>query len=452
VPFGALFLDPGAGKTCCMLYIWRNKSQHHGHVLRMLVLCPTGVIGTWGREIAKFTKLDPRYVGLCLGRTAKQRLKVIHDPNVRILVMGYEALRNEDVFDAVMKFNPEIGVCDESHRVKARKSAIAQQARGIFSMIPYRFLMTGSAMPNHPEDIFYQFLLMDRGETFGIYVTAFRNRFFLMKEFKAKSGKRFFKYDFNPSMEAEFQEKLSRHSVRKKLEDCEDLPEFIDTIIEVPLSKEQGEHHKRLKNKLITWLDTQPDNPVVVKNALTKMLRLNEISSGYMRLEDGSLYRFKDNPRQDALIEKINDLKPHKVIIFCVFKENYEQIREALDRGKIGFTEIHGGIIGKQKDINEERFKKDPNIQCCIINPKSGGEGLNLQIAQYSIFYTRNFVDITQPKARNRRLGSIKLHKKIVHYHFIAPDTIDEYMYNAVQCKMAVAENLLDLKKILTDA
>jgi SNF2 family DNA or RNA helicase len=177
-----------------------------------------------------------------------------------------------------------------------------------------------------------------------------------------------------------------------------------------------------------------------------------EILSGYAKLENDEIIRFKENPRLDVLMEKLTETKPHKVIIFCVFKNNYEDIRKALDKKKIKFVELHGEIDQKTKAKNIDLFNDLENdIRVCIANPQSGGVGVNLKSARYTIFFTRSFSmkDYEQSRARNYRSGSIEIHNKITHYNLVTSNTVDEKAYNAIIEKKEIASSLLDLKELL---
>ena len=208
-------------------------------------------------------------------------------------------------------------------------------------------------------------------------------------------------------------------------------------------------HYKEIERGLITWIDEQVDNPLAVQNALTKVLRLAEILSGYLKLEDGSVCKLKTNPTLDALLELIDSLGGKKVIVFCNFRENYKDIATALDKKKIQYVEIHGGVSTKQKIANVDLFNNLENeIQVCIANPQSGGVGINLKAAGYTVYYSlgHSLVDFEQSRARNYRSGSVDLHSKITHYFIRHKGLISEHIVNSVLNKKKFADSLLDLK------
>jgi len=452
----ALFMDMGTGKTLTVINLLRAKWTQAGGLKRTLVFAPIIVLRNWKKEFLLSTQLEAKYIGVVEGTTAKKKLEVINNIQHHILIINYEALRSEDIRLALQAWGPVCVVCDESHRIKNPNpktktdfKGTSTEVREISKRSLYRYILTGTPIQNNFLDIFAQYLFLDRGATFGDNFWKFRKKYYINRNAawqQSGHAAAFPDWQLNESMEPEIKRKLARTSTQMEAKDCVDLPELVPVPVEVPLSTEQQKHYDKLKADLITWLDDQPDNPLMVQNALVKVMRLNEIVSGYMRLDDGTIHSFKENPRLDRLMELIKDMH-HKVIVFCIYKENYKQIREACKKHKIKYTEIHGGVKDKEGAIDEFNDK----AQVCIANPKSAGEGCNLTVARYSVFYTRDFnaKDFWQSRARNYRAGSIKQHKKITQYHFVSPATIDEHIMQAVKDKQKLAKRLLDVRNLL---
>lgn len=78
-------------------------------------------------------------------------------------------------------------------------------------------------------------------------------------------------------------------------------------------------------------------------------------------------------------------------------------------------------------------------------HPGSGGIGINMVIASYSIFYSRNFSleQDLQAEARNHRGGS-EIHAKVTRINLIAKGTIDEIVADALKNKVQIGENILN--------
>ena len=233
--------------------------------------------------------------------------------------------------------------------------------------------------------------------------------------------------------------------VAKKSE-CLDLPPLVKKEIFIELSKEQRRIYEELKTDLITYIN---DKACTAPLALTKALRLQQIVSGFVVGEDDENQKheivIKDNPRAKALEELLRELTPHhKVIVWAVFKNNYETIRQICGKLKIKHVEVHGSIPSRTKFENVDKFNTDDNRRVFLGHPLSGGIGINLIASSVSIFYSRNFSlgQDVQAEARNYRGGS-EIHEKVTRIDLVAKDTIDEVIQKALANKQEISDKLL---------
>jgi len=398
-----LFLDMGVGKTLITSNLIRYKMNKHQTIFRTVIFCPIIVLDNWKRELLMSTRIPSEMIGVIKG-SKKKRLDALANPKYKVLIINYEATRTEVIKNLLIKFKPQIAVCDESHIIKSRTSQIYKAVRQITCNSFFRYALSGTPITNTAEDVWSQFMFLDNGATFGERFFSFKSRYFVNKNAGWSSDKAFPDWQFIPSLEGCFRGKLQEKSLFLKKEDCLDLPDLVEQTISVPMSTEQKKHYKELKTELITWIDEQPDNPTIVSNALVKLLRLNELLSGYLKLSDDTIEPLKTNPRLDALMTLIENTNPHKMIIFSVFKNNYKDIARELKKRKIEFVEIHGGVSTKRKLEAVDVFNDlSNNVRICIVHPASGGVGINLKAAKYTAFYTRNH---SMKDTSSRRLGT----------------------------------------------
>lgn len=445
----ALLCDMGTGKTpmtiCLVLYKWVLA----GGVLNTIIFCPKIVLKNWKDEFSTWSKLDPKHIGIVKG-TLKQRLKVIENLEHKIIIVNYEALRSQPVVKALILRQFRIAVCDESQRIKSYKSVNYRKVKEVTKRASvFKAILSGTPITNALSDIWTQFYFLDGGETMGPRLSVFRSRY--MEQF-IPQGTTFAKWRTVPSKEAEFTKLLATRAARITTEEAVDLPEMIINKVEVELTAEQRRHYDEVKRDLITWLDGQEDNPLAVKNALTKILRLNEISSGFMKLEDGSIFRFKENPRLAACMDLLENVGQSRVIIFCIYKENYRDLRKALDEKGITYSEITGEVSTDEQLAAAEDFKiPDGAAQVCIANTRSAGLGVNLTGAAYKFYYSRGYSldDYLQSQKRNNRAGAIKYHKTLFDYHLVTPHTIDAVIYKRLLEKKKFSDKVLDIKNLL---
>lgn len=442
-----LFFEMGAGKTATAIHILREIYNKEGRILRTLVLGPSIVIANWKKEFLLHSKIPAQKIIPIIG-TGKQRLEKAkgHADSV-IMVTNYQSLLMPELFQFFEEgWRPEIIIFDESHRLKNPSAKTSKAAVKLAQNARYRYILTGTPVLNTPMDLFNQFLLMDLGRTFGKNFFVFRNTYFYDKNAGMPSMKYFPNWTPKPNCIKDINEKMKHSTMTKKKEECLELPPLIKEPIETEMGKDQKKHYEEMKRDLITFLG---DEACTATLALTKALRLQQIVSGFI-VAGNTVVRFKENPRAAALEELLEDITPsHKVIVWCVFKENYQTVREVCEKLKIKSVEVHGEISAKQKDANVELFNTDPSVRVFIGHPRSGGIGINLVSSPYSIFYSRSFSleDDLQAEARNHRGGS-EIHEKITRYDLFTPGTIDELVLNRLQLKQALGDALLeDIKK-----
>jgi SNF2 family DNA or RNA helicase len=252
------------------------------------------------------------------------------------------------------------------------------------------------------------------------------------------------KWEVVPGALEDINQKIFVKGMRVEKKDCIDLPPMVYQTIKVPMEGEQARLYKEMKKDLITFLK---DKAVTATMAMTKAMRLMQIASGYAKTAEGEEISLGQTPKQVALKELLEELTPnHKVLVWAVWKENYAQIRQVCEELGVGYTEVHGDIPSGQKFANVDRFNTDSKCRVLIGHPGSGGIGINLVVASYSIFYSRNFSleQSLQAEARNYRGGSLEAgHEKITRIDLVCEGTIDELVSEKLAMKEEIGEKLL---------
>ncbi len=447
LPCFALFFEMGAGKTSTTINILRYKFNAERKFMRTLVIAPIITLENWRSEFKKYSKIDPKKVLVLQGsqiQRCKQLSKAIDTDPERIVVTNYESLLMKDLFEALQYWHPEALVLDESHKCKDPKSKRTKAATILSDQIRYKYILSGTPILNTPMDIFSQFRIMDGGASFGKNFFGFRAEYFYDKNAGMPRDKYFPDWRIRPGSLERINAKIFEKGMRVTKEECMDLPPLVRQEISVEMVSEQARIYREMKKDLVTYLG---DKACVATLALTKALRLMQIASGFVKLEDGSVVRIKDNPKKAALKELLEELTPHhKVIVWAVFKENYEQIREVCGELGIQYVEVHGDIPTQEKFKNVDRFNADPECRVFLGHPGSGGIGINLVVASYSIFYSRSFSlehDL-QAESRNHRGGSKEAgHSKITRIDLLASNTIEGEVVKKLANKEEISESLL---------
>jgi SNF2 family DNA or RNA helicase len=447
----AFFFEQGTGKTLTTITTLRAWMNAEKRVLPTLILGPPIVVENWRREFEKFSKIPSNRI-ICLRGTGKKRLELFMDAIAKfkgdcIFITNYETLLMTPVFEAFRVWKPEILVCDESQKVKSLKSKRTKLAVKLADIASRRLLLSGTPVLNSPMDLFSQFRILDRGDTFGKNFTAFQRAYFYDKNAGMPKQKYFPNWVIKTGAYEAINNKIKRRSLRVKKEDCLDLPPLVRQQIFVELSKDQQKHYAQMRDDFVTYVSE--NQAAAAPLAITKGMKLQQIVSGFLRVIDDEGneidFEFKDTPREKALRELLEELAPnHKILIWAAFRKNYEVIGNICDGLGIPYVEVHGTVSAKARDQAVDDFNNDPSVRVFISHPRSGGIGINLVVSDYSIFYSRNFnlEDDLQAEARNHRGGS-EIHEKITRIDLITPETIDEHICMALANKQDVSEKLL---------
>lgn len=448
----ALFMDPGTGKSASLTTILRNIYNREGDIVPTIILCPLVVIKNWKKEILMWSKIPESKVILVTGTTAQKLEAIENAPALSILVTNYETLIQEKIY-SLMESHLFLGgnsclVLDESHRCKTHNSKRTKVAIRLAKLAKYRFILTGTPILNSIEDLFSQFHILDHGKRFGSNYYAFKHTYFKDMNRGMPQGKYFPNWKALPGAESKIKELIQDTSFFAKKEECLSLPPLIKKVIEVEMSKEQARLYESMKRDLVATINTpHGEKHSIAELAITKALRLQQIVSGHLRVENegdaiGTI-KIKDNPRKAALTDLLEDLVPHsKVLVWAVFHANYDDIRDTCDRLGVSYAELHGKA--NDRDAQIDRFNNDNECRVLIGHPGSGGIGVNLVAASYSIFYSRSFsleFDI-QAEARNYRGGSER-HTSITRIDLVTPGTIDELVMKSLAQKQQLSDKVL---------
>lgn len=442
----ALLMDMGTGKTFTTINLLRYKYYKQEKLLRTLVLCPIVMVNAWHREFYSSSKVGPQVIPL-LGPGAKRQgelEKILASGESKIIVTNYESLQNDNLFRLLCKYDPTCIVFDESQKLKNYKAKRTQRAIKLADTSRFRYILSGTPILNNPMDIWAQYRILDGGKTFEQNFFVFRARYFMDKNAGMPKDRYFPNWQPMPSLAKTFNDLIYRKASRVMKSECLTLPPFVRKIVTVAMGGKQRKAYDEMRRDLVAYLN---DAACVAHIALTKSLRLQQIVSGFAKMDDQTEVTFEDSERIDALSEVLEMTEGHKVIIWAVFKQNYGAIEKLLESQKIKFARLVGGMNDKDRQAGIDAFQTDPETRVMLANQQAGGVGVTLTAASYAVFFSRNFsleADL-QAEARNYRGGS-QIHTSVTRIDIVCPDSIDEVVLEALKRKEDLANNILAIK------
>lgn len=428
---GALWMEIGTGKTLTALSIYKQLRQNEPN-LKMLVLCPISLINAaWGEDIKKFTEY--KYCNLREG--------VI---DAEIYIINYESYALERFQHTINNLGVDMVVLDESSKIRNPKARITKTLLHNRDNFRYRICMSGTPAPNSPEEYWSQMRFCSPAlpSSFyrfrNLYMKLERNGYELGYVHPTKLGEMFRKgFRYILRNEQQFIEEIKPYCFWAKKSECLDLPETMDMIREVTLSDSQMKVYRDIKKHMVAGLG---DRLVIANVALTKLMKLRQLSSGFAIDTFGEATETVDNSKLNVLLEVLEEIGDKQVIIWLQFKKEFEMISKHLKNYVTLFSET------TDKDSSIEQFKSG-KAQYLLAHPKSGGHGLTFTNCDTMIFFSidYSFEGIEQARGRIHRPGQTK---KCTYIYLLAKDTIDVTIKEALDKK----EDLQTLCRRITDS
>lgn len=474
-----LFMEQGTGKTPIVITRVCNdavKTPDRAH--RTLIVCPNNVRQNWANEFERFSTCEIKTQVLRGGLVKRTDLFLTALTSANgaegvVVICSYGSLVNTPV---LLGIDWDLAVLDESHFIKnPRTKRFRDGAVKLRDKSEKRMVLTGTAVNNGPFDLWAQLEFLGEGESGFTSYEAFRNFYGV---FDNRSKRDDFEQRLVGLQNLPFlKEKLAQKSfIISKREALPDLPDKVHDTFEVEMTKEQREAYNNLAAHLAleieAELETSENKQLTVNNILTKLLRLAQITSGFIAwdpvvdVETGDVLRERivepilPNPKIEGLLELIQDKpKSSKTIIWACFKEDVRAIRTALQDAGHGVVEFTGSTSDKDRLEAERAFNWDADTRFLVGNPAAGGVGLNLlgyppghenveTNCDHVIYYSQNWSATARSQSEDRahRRGT---RQNVRYTDLCIPETIDEEIRTRVLNKIANAMEIQDLREIL---
>lgn len=441
-----LFVDMGGGKTLTTLSLIRHCKQR-GERIKAIVFVPfISSTATWTEHIKVYCP-DLKLVTL-LGTTQENRMKLALDADVFVIcyqsavAMLHKVRRNkkkkknewhfeaEEVRRAFADFN--MIVLDEAHKCQNVSSLSYRMCRAISAQCDYVVGLTGTPFGKEPLSLWPQLYLIDFGETLGETQTFFQGCFYDQKKgFFSR-----YKFKFKTELKQLLHKVIQNASITYGIDEMVDMPP--KKYVKVPLDT-TDENRGFVESALKQFRDAQKNKDL--REVESNYLKLRQLSSGFMTMRGDDKERlqleFQDNPKLDALQEIVEGMPSgKKVVIFHHFVYTNALISKRLTAMKVKHARIYGGSKDQLGQLN--KFKTDPKCTALVINSRSGSSSLNLQGANYVVFFEQpdNPIDRQQAERRVWRPGQ---RLRVFIFDLIMKDTADA----AIRASNKAGENLL---------
>lgn len=466
----ALFMDMGTGKSKVAIDTATDLFAD-GKIDAVVILAPNGVHRNWVvNEIPAHCpeEVNPRAAYYSASPKASERKAwdslYTDDSGLRFFCFNIESASNKKGQEAIRTLIFTLRVLlvlDESHRIKTPGAKRTKFLVNISRHAEYRRILTGTAITQSPLDFYAQLKFLDPTITGYTTFTAFRNHFAEVERRRTRNNRRGY-YDHVVAYRNidELERAVAPHCFRVTKEECLDLPEKVYEKVYVELTPVQNRLYRQMLEESVAVLSEKiidlpaelkgapperlllfyADQKVSAQNALTRLLRLQQIVCGSVPNDDGESTEIESN-RIKTLLETVEDI-PGKTIIWARFRRDLSIISDEL-RSRYGDTsvvEYHGGIDNSHRAEAVERFQNDPAARFFVSQQHSGGIGLTLTAATTVIYYSNDYSLEARLQSEDRchRIGQTN---KVTYIDLIASGSIDEEILTALNTKRRMADD-----------
>ena len=470
----ANFSVPGSGKTAMILAVFAflNSSKVESeHVDNLLVICPINAFNSWKEEFKQV-----------FGE--KKRLKVVDCQNSKdfsfdlsvswktsnLILVNYESLtKYKDKLQELLSIKTMI-VFDEVHRIKNPSGVRAQAALELVRNSRFKFVLTGTPIPNSYQDI-YNFLHL-------LYANEY-NAFFRwdLDELKNPSFRKI--SEINQAL-APFFWRLNKNDlgvpkpdpdiflVEEPSEEQKQLAQSIyynessslaRLIRLIQASTNPELLNKRIEYKDMWFADDNDKNDTIEISEDIFYSRLETPSISVIKEAKGyDEYDFSSmiSPKFEKGIQKIQELisEGKKVIVWAIFVNTMKKIKNRLNQMGIPANLVYGStdVSERQNLINDFRFG---NTMVMISNPQTLGESVSLHREVHDALYFEynfNLTFMLQSRDRIHRLGLED--NQYTRYYYLQTKSepadsgnagyVDEKIYEKLKKKEETMYNAID--------
>ena len=444
----ANFSVPGAGKTSMIygVFAYLNSPQVN-KVDRIIMVGPKNSFLAWKQEFQEN-----------FGNKKELKLLDIHDEeapiieleinsaNKNLILINYESLQKyENVLCDIIDERSML-IFDEVHKIKGVRSKRAQVAKKISEKPLYKFVLTGTPIPNTYEDIFN-----------------------LLNILYTDEYKKFFNFKINDLKKPDvlkieqINDKLYPFFWRTTKQELQVPPANSDDIIKVPADSLEQDIidllYKKYGNNafnLYIRLMQAASNPELLLKAINRVEMYGEEDKinifnnfekddvVFTKDEIQIIRRVSTTSKYKAAIKLATNLniEGKQCLIWCMFVNTIDKVYSDLIANGVKAAVIYGSTPQKDREEIIEAFKRK-EIEILITNPHTLAESVSLHHTCHDAIYLEYSFNLTHMLQSRDRIHRLRLKDDdyTQYYYFMLEgqnerqNTIDERIYNRLKEK-----------------
>jgi SNF2 family DNA or RNA helicase len=401
-----LWSTMGSGKTRIILELIEADNT----LGKILIICPLVVIDVWKKQIERWLPVHTR----------EELFPAIRQPGDGIVIQNFESAWRGSFGKWAIKQEWDLVVVDECQNIKSAGAKISKFCAKLTAR--KKIAMSGTPITNGLLDAFGIYRFCDPG-IFGRSYKRFERRYAVTVDhnnYTTIAGYRN-QDDFKNCFDF-----LCLQIESGVL----DLPPLSFSTVETELPMEARQFYDKFEKEFVAYLD---DDAMSAQNILTKLLRLQGLTSGVVKLDSGETRVMHESKAEvlQTLLEGLGE----PVVVFGRFRHDLDECARVCRVLKRSYSEISG----KRKELAGWTDILGVQIQ-------TGRTGIDLTRASIAIFLSTGYSsgDYEQAIARLHRPPQ-KKPVRIINIH--CAKTIDKKIAQILRDKKNVVDNFRACKK-----
>ena len=417
---GCLADDMGLGKTIQVIALHLHRREAKAGPT--LVVCPASLLGTWEREVRRFTPDVPvrRYHG------GGRHLEDLADDEIVLVTYGV-VLRDSA---RLAEVGWGLVVADEAQHAKNPLSRTARELRAVPATA--RIALTGTPVENRLSELWS---ILD-WTTPGLLgqLEAFTRRVAVPVE----------RYR-DPEATTRFAALIRPFLLRRRKTDpgiAPELPRKTETDLFVPLTAEQVTLYEAMVRETMEAIETRQgiERAGLVFKLLTALKQICNHPAQYLK-QPGPL---DGRSGKLAAFDELTDLilaGDESMLVFTQYTQMGTLLQQHLDARGIGSLFLHGGVPVPRREEMVARFQAG-EVPVFLLSLKAGGTGLTLTRATHVLHYDRWWNPAVEDQATDRayRIGQ---DRPVQVHRLIAEGTLEDRIAALLETKRELADAVI---------
>lgn len=296
----------------------------------------------------------------------------------QIIVLLYNTLVKDLALVVAAKWEVDVILWDEAHRIRNRKTTFAKTAKTLSYMRRNVFL-TATPKSRGVQDIWTMLNCLDRGKWASYW--DFVSRYCVREDngfAKVIVGARKSTLEELKFRVREYIFNIPDAEVAKH------VPKRIRQVLPVAMDKKVERVYRRLEEEGLADLSGRGEDWVVTPSLLTRTLKLEQLlacpRAVHEKLPVGAL--------EDVLEHARDNVEEGLFVVFSVFREPFRVWRRHLESAGCHVEELHGGVSAREQALRIARFE----------NARGAASGLGrMSVLLCTIAFAESF-DLLMPR------------------------------------------------------